>query len=308
MIQSSIDIGTNSVLLLIADVDGNQITVLDEKQQIPRLGRGVDKDGLLSDESQDRVIDVLHEYQKYIAEYSASAINDTIVTATSAVRDASNRESFMRRVYDETGWEVRLLSGGEEAQTTYRGALAILNTNSSDTKTAVLDIGGGSTEIALGEGKKLERWISLNMGSVRFTERFLVSDPPEDHQLNATRKGVRELLDDWSGSSSNINRVVGVAGTVTSIAGIYLELAEYDAAKINGTTLTSEVIDDVIDELSSLTHQQIEGTYPVFLKGRGDVITAGLIVLSEFLKWAGVKEIVVSTGGIRHGVLITNHI
>lgn len=154
MIRSSIDIGTNSVLLLVADCEKNGIQVLHEDQHIPRMGQGVDQTGALSKEAQQRVLHVLNTYKDYLDENYSEIVSDTIITATSAVRDASNRSEFLDKVKEQTGWTVTLLSGDEEARITYRGALSVISIVESSSKNIVLDIGGGSTEIALGIGKK----------------------------------------------------------------------------------------------------------------------------------------------------------
>jgi|AntRauTorcE11897_2_1112592.scaffolds.fasta_scaffold02283_2 exopolyphosphatase/guanosine-5'-triphosphate,3'-diphosphate pyrophosphatase len=304
MIRSSIDIGTNSVLLLVADCSGNKIDVLHEEQNIPRLGQGVDESGALSEAAQQRVLKVLKSYEAFLDENYPSIYSATIVTATSAVRDASNREDFLNSIKKETGWDVLLLSGNDEAQVTYRGALSVLEISSGPSRNIVLDIGGGSTEIAIGQSKLLTKFVSLNMGSVRFTERFLKHNPPLGNELTEARKKAREMLSEWSEKPGDFDHLIGVAGTVTSMAGIELQLTSYDTDKINGHRCSRDFIEEMIERLQKLTAQEIEEQYPVFLKGRGDVITGGLLILSEFMDWSGNNYVIVSTGGIRHGILM----
>lgn len=305
MIRSSIDIGTNSVLLLVAEMDGENIHVLHEKQQIPRLGQAVDQTGNLSEEAQDRVISVLKSYREYLIEKYRGCADHATVTATSAVRDANNRSKFLDRILQETGWKVKLLSGKQEAQVTYRGALSVLDSEHHQKKCTVLDIGGGSTEIATGTGMVLDKWNSLDMGSVRFSERFLKNNPPTESQVVSAGKAVRTMLDDWAASSNqNVEHLVGVAGTVTSMAGIDLQLDDYDTSKINGHTLSLGFIEEMIGRLKRMTPAEIEKRYPVFLKGRGDIILGGLLIVAEFMRFCNCREIIVSTGGIRHGILL----
>lgn len=304
MIRSSIDIGTNSVLLLIADLRDNNLSVVHEEQRIPRLGKGVDRDGKLSDTAQLRVLSVLNEYRDLIRGKYTGLEKSTIVTATSAVRDASNRNRFIQRVEDETGWQVQLLTGKQEAKITFMGALSVLGKTEKEGNISVLDIGGGSTEIASGKNNKLGSFVSLNMGSVRFTERFLTSDPPTEEQVTSAVEEVEKMLIQWNKSPEKIERLVGVAGTVTSIAGIHQKLERFDAKKINGHRLPLSFVEQMIDEAGGMPSNQIERKYPVFLKGRGDVIAGGLIILSKFMKHCRCEEITVSTGGIRHGMLI----
>jgi exopolyphosphatase/guanosine-5'-triphosphate,3'-diphosphate pyrophosphatase len=298
---ASIDIGTNSVLLLVAELNNGRISVRDELQHVPRLGKGVDQDKALSTASCDRVLSVLSSYKSFLKEKYPDTLPDVIVTATSAVRDASNRDQFIKSVRELTGWEIRLLSGDEEALATYTGALSVLP--ESDLNRVVLDIGGGSTEIALGINKELKTAISVDMGSVRFSERFLTSDPPDKEQVSALRNEVDRLLTHTTIPDGYVE-VVGVAGTVTSIAAIEFNLKSYDSEKVNGFLLRREVIANYIDEFTGITAEAIEQKYSPFLKGRGDVILGGLLILDQFLKWCKSEGCTVSSGGIRHGVLI----
>jgi exopolyphosphatase/guanosine-5'-triphosphate,3'-diphosphate pyrophosphatase len=304
MIRASIDIGTNSVLLLVADTTDSGLNVLHEEQHIPRLGQGVDESGALSDAAQNRVLDVLATYRSYLDRKYSSIVSKTLVTATSAVRDASNRKEFLKNIKEQTGWDVILLSGNEEAQVTYRGALSVIDIEKSGGANVVLDIGGGSTEIAIGSGKTLSEFVSLNMGSVRFTERFLKNDPPLPSEVEDTRHEIVRMLEEGAKVPASSENLIGVAGTLTSMAGLELELDRYDTSKINGHRCSRDFIEGKIEEFQKLTSEEIEQKYPVFLKGRGDVITAGLLILSEFMAWANFDNVVVSTGGIRHGILL----
>jgi len=303
MIRSSIDIGTNSVLLLVADVSDENVEVIEELQEVPRLGKGVDKNKTLDQESIQRVLNVLEKYQNHLNKYYEESVSDTIVTATSAVRDSSNREEFMRLVKAKTGWGVLLLSGEEEAITTYRGALTVLDRKFQNTNNVILDIGGGSTEIALGKGFELEDYISLDMGSVRFSERYLNSYPPDNDSISALKEEVNRLLKSTGLNPDNLETAIGVAGTVTSMAAIELYLTDYEAEKLNNYKLKLQSVQRFIDEFSKISSMEIEERYPVFLKNRGDVILGGLLILSGFMEWIDADFMIVSTGGIRHGVL-----
>lgn len=301
MKRASIDIGTNSVLLLVADFTDGSLTVLDERQAVPRLGKGVDSDGQLSDESMERVLTVLKEYKEHLDDHFPEVGKQVIVTATSAVRDAANRESFLNRIKEETGWSVRLISGDEEAQITWCGALSVLEP--SNEPRTVIDIGGGSTEVISGTLKGIEQAVSIDMGSVRFSERFLSDPGSVDNGIRELRKTVRELLQ-TAGISTTASTLVGVAGTVTSVAAIRLGLNEYQPAALNGYALQRASVKSFIQEFSGMTGREIEERYPLFLKGRGDVILGGLLILDEFMNWRGHTQIMVSTGGMRHGSLL----
>lgn len=290
------------MLLLVADVSNKTITPVVEKFEVPRLGKGVDQSGKLHSDSCDRVMSVLISYKRFLEDNYPNIVADVIVTATSAVRDASNRDQFINDILNQTGWSVKLLSGDEEALITYHGSVCVLENRLE--KTVVLDIGGGSTEIAFGESGQLRSYISIDMGSVRFSERFLKSNPPKADEMSRASDRIKELLEESSIKRESGEEVIGVAGTVTSIAAIELGLNSYEPTRLNGYQLKLSTIRDTISEFSTLSYGEIEIKYQPFLTGRGDVILGGLLILDEFLNWVGSDCITVSTGGIRHGILI----
>lgn len=300
--KAAIDIGTNTVLLLIAEEGEGTLRVVHEEQRMPRLGKGVDLDRRLSLESIERVIDVLKEY-KGLIESSVEQVTDVIVTATSAVRDASNKNEFLNRVKSETGFEVQLLSGEEEAQFTYNGALTVFD-EAVEGDVFVLDIGGGSTEVALGRKGKLIDAYSFDMGCVRYTERFLKNDPPYQEQIQGCREAVENMLDSKKFKNKRKAKAVGVAGTMTSLAAIDLQIDEYDPEQMNGHLVVREKLKKVIEMFSLHTHKELLELSPKALKGREDIFLAGLLILEGFLNHFDLDEIRVSTGGIRHGALL----
>jgi len=302
MRAASIDIGTNTVLLLVADIENDSIKSVIEKQRIPRLGKGVDKEKNLHPESMQRVINNLLEYKRFLDRNEPGISSQTVVTATSAVRDASNRSEFIDLVKEKVGWEIQLLSGSEEAETTYRGALSVLH-DRMDKANLVMDIGGGSTELAFGVGYQLQNAVSVDMGSVRFTERYFENNPPNNKQIDRLRSEIQHLLKDQIKPKKEFD-LIGVAGTVTSIAAIELGLQEYNVHRLNGFQLKRSSVEKFLHEFSSMRWQEIEEKYPLFLKGRGEVILAGILIMVEVMKWAGKDLLLVSTGGIRHGILI----
>lgn len=301
MKAASIDIGTNSVLLLVAERTKSGLLVLHEKQELPRLGKGVDRDRNLSIDSQNRVIAVLKSYKEFLNERYPDIAESTIVTATSAVRDAINRNEFIDSVKRETGWNIKLLSGKEEAQITYSGALEPLDISITE-RYVILDIGGGSTEIAVGIGRNLINGFSVDMGSVRFSERYFQTDLQNQFTVDHVRNQIKKNLE-YQTVIEKPFTAVGVAGTVTSIAAISCGLEKYQPNELNGIVLSRVEIDRYIELFSNLAAKDIEDRYPRFLRRRGDVILAGIIILSEFLKWCECDTITVSTGGIRHGMI-----
>ncbi|TVQ66521.1 MAG: Ppx/GppA family phosphatase [Balneolaceae bacterium] len=301
MLCASVDIGTNSVLLLIAEVTDGKLRVIKEEQELPRLGRGVDGSGQLHPDSRLRVIDSLKRYYDILRETESELPSRTIVTATSAVRDAANRNEFLAEIEAETGWRVRVLSGEEEARITYRGALRVLR-ETEQKPFMVIDIGGGSTELAGGKGMQYSGGISLDIGSVRFSERFLSADPPGLTELLAAKSAVREAVP-VSFFSESESEIVGVAGTITTIAAVILELEDYQPGILNGYQLKLEDLDRFIEQISHIASSEIEKINPFFLRGRADVILAGAVILQGIMKKAGKESLKVSTGGIRHGLL-----
>ncbi|MAO64638.1 MAG: hypothetical protein CL666_06535 [Balneola sp.] len=303
--KAAIDIGTNTVLLLVADVISGQLKPVHEEQRIPRLGRGVDADRIINEEATRRVSEALREY-KVILENDFSDVEDVIVTATSAVRDARNREEFMASIKEETGFEIRLLSGREEAEWTAAGALSVLDIP-SDSETLILDIGGGSTEIAYLNNGEVVDGHSYDMGSVRFTERFLKSDPPSKVEIERCREEIQRFYGDRLFDIVNDPVAVGVAGTVTTLAAIAQDLRSYQPEKLAGFILKRSHIEEVIHEFATRGSQEMLERFPVYLRGRADIFMAGMLILEGFLDQFELNSLTVSTGGIRHGALLKQH-
>jgi exopolyphosphatase/guanosine-5'-triphosphate,3'-diphosphate pyrophosphatase len=301
--RSAIDIGTNTVLLLIAEQSEKGLKPIFEEQQIPRLGKGVDAQKYLAEDSIQRVLNALLYYKKILNEQYPDAAMP-IVTATSAVRDASNRDNFIHRVKNETGWSIRLLSGSEEAEWTYAGALSMLKILDNQSY-VVIDIGGGSTELAFGKGLKLISRHSFDMGSVRFTERFLKGNPPS---ANVIKEAENEIRNQFSAYPEPILlkhlQVVGVAGTVTSMAYIKLGLKAYEIDKISDIILSNQDIEDLFILFSTHSSEQMLERFPIVMKGRSDVFLAGIMILRGFMQHFGFSHLKVSSGGIRHGALL----
>ncbi len=178
---ASIDIGTNTLLLLIVDVKDGKIIPLHNSQFIARLGKNVDSSGLIQKEAFDRVLNALIEFKKISEKFGVERI---FAIGTSALRDAKNRDEFLNFIKEKTGIEIKVISGEEEAKLTYLGAVSGLDKKFLKTKITVIDIGGGSTEVILGSGFEIEKFVSLNIGTVRITEKFLKHSPPLDEEIN----------------------------------------------------------------------------------------------------------------------------
>ena len=303
-LRSAIDIGTNTVLLLVAEQEKKQLKPIFEAQEIPRLGRGVDSNKTLSDESVNRVLDALKKYSNILIT-SYPNCEPPIVTATSAVRDASNRSEFISKVKQDFGFDIRLLSGNDEAEWTFAGALYVLP-NKIESAVCVLDIGGGSTELAYGQGSNLLNRHSFDMGSVRYTERFLRETPISEATIKQTCDYIQsEFLTQPEFSEIKHKFVgIGVAGTVSTLAFLEHGFTKYDAKALNGLPLSLSFVNQKINEWSIMDSDTLEKMYPEVLKGRADIILAGLLILKSFMNFYNLNEILVSTGGIRHGALL----
>ncbi len=281
MRAAAIDIGTNTVLLLVADVDDGVVTPLYQDQRIPRLGKGVDGSGNLSMDRMMAVIECLVEYRDAI--YERFGVLPVVVTATSAVRDAANRIEFLWMVEEATGYRIRILTGDEEADTTFRGALSMLpDARSGDI--CVIDIGGGSTELILATDGVMTRKHSFDVGSVRYSERYGWRPPVEaetDLISQFQQKG-------FAGSGCRAIGVAGTAGVVKAVS---------DDLSLDGLLRLQQ-------DWSALTPESLLALHPDILNGREDVILAGLGILIAAMKAIGAERLEVSDGGIRHGMLL----
>lgn len=281
---AAIDIGTNSVRLLVADIDGSGreavLVPVERRMRITRLGQGVDASRSLAPDAIDRTVAVLREYRAVIDDLGATKVR---ATATSAARDATNRDAFFGPAAEALGSEPELLSGEEEARLSFLGATSGLTAPSPF---LVVDIGGGSTELQV-VGTDVR--VSLDVGCVRLTERF-------GDDVEAVRASVRGLLPE-----AEAKRAVGVAGTVTTIAALDLGLAEYDPERIHGHRISKEGAGEQLARLASLT---VEERAQIVEPGRAPVIVAGAAILAEILDFYGLDAIEASERDILHGAAL----
>jgi exopolyphosphatase/guanosine-5'-triphosphate,3'-diphosphate pyrophosphatase len=290
---AAVDIGTNSVRLLVTDQAGRE---LERTMRITRLGQGVDTRGALAPEAMARTLSVLGEYGARLSSFGARRVR---VAATSAARDAANREHFFDAAERALGARPELLSGDEEARFSFRGATA--GVPASEGPFLVIDIGGGSTEFILGSSEP-EALISVGLGCVRMTERHLRDDPATPSQIEAcfadvrrelTR--VRQVID-----VQTARRVFGLAGTVSALAGLELGLREYDAARTQGSVLTRSAVEAHFERLrtADLPSRRRLLAQPE----RAEVIVGGAAVLVAILRELAIDEVVVSERDILDGL------
>jgi exopolyphosphatase/guanosine-5'-triphosphate,3'-diphosphate pyrophosphatase len=299
---AAVDIGTNSVRLLVADVEGNgrdaTLKAVERRMHITRLGQGVDATRALAPEAVERTLAVLREYRGAIDELGVGRVR---ATATSAARDATNRAAFFEPAASALGVVPELLSGEEEARLSFLGATASLT---EPAPYLVVDIGGGSTEFVVGTTEP-EGLLSVDMGCVRVTEQFLHSDPPAPEELSAAISVVRDHVADVAREvpgARDAKTLVGLAGTVTSIAAIELGLPAYDGARIHHFRLTREAVEDVFRTLALEPAAQRRHN-PGLEPERVDVIVGGAIVLVTILRVLGFDEVLVSEADILDGLV-----
>ncbi|MCX4692965.1 Ppx/GppA phosphatase family protein [Streptomyces sp. NBC_01408] len=306
---AAIDCGTNSIRLLVADCDPatGELVELDRRMTIVRLGQGVDKTGRLAPEALARTFDACSVYAEIIARHGVSGDRVRFV-ATSASRDAENRADFVQGVKDILGVEPEVISGDQEAEFSFTGATRELTAHDHlERPFLVVDIGGGSTEFVVGEDH-VRSARSVDVGCVRMTERHLavdgqVSDPPTREQVAAVRSDIEAALDLAAESVplAEARTLVGLAGSVTTVAGIALGLPEYDSSAIHHSRISYEQVREVTERMLTSTHAQ-RAAIPVMHPGRVDVIGAGALVLLAVMERIGASEVVVSEHDILDGI------
>jgi exopolyphosphatase / guanosine-5'-triphosphate,3'-diphosphate pyrophosphatase len=296
---AAFDCGTNSLRLLIADLDARtgEMTELVREMRIVRLGQGVDRTGRISEESMVRTFAALDEYSVLVGEHRPTAMR---FCATSAARDAVNAAEFMTGVRERLGVEPEVIDGDEEARASFAGATRVLGDVPGPV--VVVDIGGGSTELILGAPDgTVTAAHSLDVGSVRMTERHLHDDPPTAEQVAALRADVDAVLDGCRVDPLQAHTVVGVAGTVTTVAAGALGLPAYDREKIHLARLGRDLVHATVDDLVAMSVEQRKALGYMH-PGRADVIGAGALILDRVLQRTQVDALVVSESDILDGI------
>ncbi|MFH9587238.1 Ppx/GppA phosphatase family protein [Streptomyces luteogriseus] len=304
---AAVDCGTNSIRLLVADADPTtgELVDLDRRMTIVRLGQGVDRTGRLAPEALQRTFAACREYAAIIKEHGAERLR---FVATSASRDAENRDEFVRGVLDILGVEPEVISGDQEAAFSFTGATKELAGGDHLPKPyLVVDIGGGSTEFVVGDDR-VAAARSVDIGCVRMTERHLVrdgvvSDPPAEEQIAAMRADIEAALDlaEQTVPLREARTLVGLAGSVTTVSAIAQELPEYDSEAIHHSRVSHERVREITEWLLRSTHAE-RAAVPSMHPGRVDVIGAGALVLLSIMERIGAREVVVSEHDILDGI------
>ena len=296
-----VDIGTNSTRLLIADVaDGDMLTQVHRESIVTRLGERVDATGRLADDAMQRVVDTLERFRGLIDEHG---VTSTTGVLTSAVRDADNGAEFTAEVARRTGIDARTIGGGEEAALTFSGATS---ERADDGETiAVVDIGGGSTEFAVGRDGEVEFHVSTQAGVVRQTERHLHDDPPSPEGLQELAGEVAAIIDGAVPRElrERVQTAIAVAGTATSCAAIELELDPYDPARVHGHVLELGTLELLLASLAQMSNGERRDVVGL-QADRAPTIVAGVVMLIEVLRAFGLEQVEVSEHDILRGAAL----
>lgn len=299
---AAIDCGTNSIRLLIAEPgpDGGLVE-LDRRLEIVRLGQGVDASKEFHPDALRRTFGVVDRYAGLIR--SAGVPPERLhFVATSASRDARNRDEFYAGIFARLGVTPDVITGDLEARLSFLGALSSIHPSAEPV--LVMDIGGGSTELIVGAADgTIAQAASLNIGSVRVTERFLTSSPPTPAELAAAVRHIDVLLRSSGIDLASVRTWIGVAGTATTLGGVYLQLEQYDRDRVHGAVIPTAEVARLVEELSRLTVEEIRAL-PSMHPGRADVITAGSLIASRVGQATGAVEMIISETDILDGIAL----
>ncbi len=295
---AAIDCGTNSVRLLVGERTGSGFVEIDRQLRLTRLGQGVDATGEFHPEALARTLEAVREYADLLAELG---VGHRRFVATSAARDASNRDEFFSGVRDAMGVDAEIISGDTEARLSFTGAVSALA--DAPAPVLVMDIGGGSTELVLGDPQAPGSavGVSLDIGSVRVRERFLTSDPPDASQVASAQAHVDELLAGCGVDLGSARTWIGVGGTVTSLSAIAQELPVYDRARVHGSTIRLADLNALVARLLSIPVVEVL-EYPTMVPARADVICAGALICQR-VGLATKADLTVSEADILDGIV-----
>jgi exopolyphosphatase/guanosine-5'-triphosphate,3'-diphosphate pyrophosphatase len=300
MIIASIDIGTNTVLLLIAEVDENsfEITPLFNEYKMPRIGRGLKLNERIAVERIEKLFTVLSEYKSIISKYN---VDNVLVTATNALRIAANAPEIVERIKKQFSWNVNIISGKTEAEFAFLGVVPVSTYNKN---ILVIDIGGGSTELILGKENNIEYRKSFHIGSVSATENYLKNSPPLDTELIELRIELETIFAEIKNKFAP-DLTYSIAGTPTTLFCMVNEMKSFDDSIVEGGILRREDIVKLIQKLKKLSQEEIRIGYGKIMQGREDIILGGSIILLNIMELLNLSEVIVSSRGIRYGAVVS---
>ncbi len=295
MRTASIDIGTNSVLMLIADVTDGDIKVIRQYYDIARLGEGLSESGIINENAILRLSDILEFYYNECRQYKTEKI---IAVGTSALRDAANNAEVIERIFNKTKIKINVISGLQEAKLSFSGAI------NSPEKSVLIDIGGGSTEIITGKGQEIDYSISLDMGAVRFTENYFSNQPPTLLEIQKAGDRIIDILENSVDTHKlkNVSAFYGVAGTATTIAATILNTTDDNIKAYDNFIINYDDLKSVFLKYISSTSDEIISKYKVHPK-RADLISMGSLILICIFEYLKIEKLIVNSRGLRFGIL-----
>ncbi len=292
---ATIDIGSYSVRLSIGEIKDNKLKIIYEKGVITGLGKGVNSNGFLDKKAVEETIEVLKEYKNIINEHGADKI---IAVATEALRRAKNTKEFINRVKETTGIDIRVITPEEEGKLSYKAVCYSLKPRG---RTVVVDQGGGSTEFIYGKSCDIEKVISLPMGIVNLTERFIKHDPPLKEEL----KSMKEFIDNnLKKLEIEVDNIVGLGGTITTLSALEYNIYPYDPSKIHGSKLKEKSIKRWFDKLANMKIPERKNI-PQIEDRRAEAIVSGILMFERILEHFKKDEIIVSDWGLKHGLMVS---
>ncbi len=296
---ASIDVGSNTVLLLIADTDDKKsfATVLNE-YRAPRLSRGLSENGFISNDSMNSFYKILAEYKKIIDDYKCDKV---IVKATQAMRKAANSDAIIKHAAENFDFQIEIISGAEEALLSYLGAISKFDDFENY---CVIDIGGASTEVIIGEKKSIRFRKSFPFGAVYLTEKYIRNDSYSKTDLRKINEYLFENFQELEDRNILNAAVIAVAGTPTTLSAINMGLKEYDENSIEGSCLSLNAIENLTEHLKTHSPGELLEIHAGIIKGREDILLAGTLILKNFMKILKKDIIYVSGRGLRYGILI----
>lgn len=300
MIIASVDIGTNTVLLLIAEVDETsfEITPLLNEYKMPRIGRGLKLSGRIAVERIEKLFTVLSGYKSIISKYN---VDNVLVTATNALRIAANAPEIVERIKKQLSWNVNIISGKTEAEFAFLGAVPVSTKNKN---ILVIDIGGGSTELILGNENSIEYRKSFPIGSVSVTENYLKNSPPLDMGLRELKIHLETIFTEIKNKVAP-DLTYSIAGTPTTLFCMMNEIKSFDDSIVEGGILKHGDIANLIQELQKLSSEEIRNDYGKIMRGREDIILGGSIILLNIMELLHLSNVIVSSRGVRYGAIVS---
>jgi len=298
MIIASIDIGTNTVLLLVAEINTSNQTLspLLNEYRMPRLGKNLESGGTISNDRIEELFNILKDYQKIIDSHQTDIV---LVSATNAFRIAANANEIIQQIKVRFDFEVNIISGELESEYAFLGAVP---PSAQEKLSLVIDIGGGSTELITGKNNYIEYRKSFQIGSVSSTENYLKHSPPKTEELKNLDTALSNIFPEIENNLAP-DVTFAVAGTPTTISCMIKDLKEFDESVVEGSSLSFYDLKQLSEELKLLTSNQIKQRFGNVMRGREDIILGGALILLKIMELLNISEVIVSAKGIRYGAI-----